>query len=86
MIVQKLHRNGQPPGVEARPNAGGTANDVERKVRSRRSFQPGEVVHEVVERAQLVAVGRAQQIVQLALALAREQCDAGIHRVLKVPR
>ncbi len=85
MIVQKLHRNGQPrPASKLVRMPRRTANDVERQERHRRALEPRQVVHEVVERSQLVAVGRAQQLVQPALGLAGEQRDAEIHRLLQL--
>ena len=64
------------PGVEARAQTAGAANDVDRQVRRRRALQARQIVHEVVERLELVAIGRAQQVVQPPFGFSGEQGDA----------
>ena len=87
MIVQKLHRNGQP-----RPASKLVRVPLVRRTTSRGRYgtaapsKSRQIVHEVVERLQLVAIRGAQQIVESPLRLAREQGDAEIHRFLQLRR
>ena len=76
MIVQKLHWKGQPrPAskvtVDMRPSHG-----LGRQERHLLAAQVGEVLHEVIERAQPAVVGVAQELLHAAFGLAGEEGDA----------
>ena len=87
MIVQKLQRKGHPrPASKLVRTPHRAANDVHREIRHRRALQVREVVHEVVQRLELAAIGGAQQLVEPPLGLAGEERDTEIHRLLQLGR
>ncbi len=87
MMVQKLHRNGQP-----RPASKLVRSPLVRRTMSIGRYgtaapsRPGQIVHEVVERLELVAIGGPQQVFQPPLGLAGEQGDAQVDRLVQLRR
>ncbi len=81
MIVQKLHWNGQPRPASKRAQRFVIApDDLDRQKRRDLLLQPGQIVHEIVDRLQLSGERVGEHPVEPSLGLAGEQRDPHVAR------
>src|SRR5437763_2538111 len=60
-------------GIEARANAAGATDDIDRQIGDGGAFQARQIVHKVVERFQFTAIRGSQEVIESSFRLARAQ-------------